>query len=93
MRFFEASARGFFEGYEVSLSKSERRSLVTATERLTLELCARYVTDALEECYFGWDDSSFAGRGEHNAVRAAGQWRFYEAACECRDERARILGL
>lgn len=93
MRFFEASARGFFEGYEVSLSESERRSLVTATERLTLELCARYVTDALEERYFGWDESSFAGRGEHNAVRAAGQWRFYEAACECRDERARILGL
>jgi Ser/Thr protein kinase RdoA (MazF antagonist) len=93
MSFFEASARGFFEAYGVSLSEPERRSLVTATERVTLELCARYVTDALEECYFGWDDSRFAGRGEHNAVRAAGQWRFYEAACECRDERATILGL
>lgn len=93
MLFFEASARGFFEGYGVALSESERRSLVTATERLTLELCARYVTDTLEECYFGWDDSRFAGRGEHNAVRAAGQWCFYEAACECRSERAAILGV
>ena len=93
MPFFEASARGFFEGYGVALSESERRSLVTATERLTLELCARYVTDTLEECYFGWDDSRFAGRGEHNAVRAAGQWCFYEAACECRSERAAILGV
>jgi Ser/Thr protein kinase RdoA (MazF antagonist) len=91
MSYFEASARGFFEGYDVALSEPERRSLVTATERLTLELCARYVTDTLEECYFGWNDSRFAGRGEHNAVRAAGQWRLYEAACECRSERAAIL--
>jgi hypothetical protein len=91
MSYFEASAQGFFEGYGFTLSEPERSSLVTATERLTLELCARYVTDTLEECYFGWDESHFAGRGEHNAVRAAGQWRFYEAACECRSERAAIL--
>ena len=93
MPYFEASARGFFEGYGVSLSDPERRSLVTATERITLELCARYITDALEECFFGWDDSRFAGRGEHNTVRAFGQWYFYQAACECRSERATLLGI
>ena len=93
MPYFEASARGFFEGYGVSLSDPERRSLVTATERITLELCARYITDALEECFFGWDDSRFAGRGEHNTVRAFGQWHFYQAACECRSERASLLGI
>lgn len=91
MSFFEASAQGFFEGHGDSLSESERRSLVTAIERMALELCSRYVTDSLEERYFDWDDSRFAGRGEHNAVRAAGQWRFYEAACECRSERASFL--
>jgi len=93
MSYFEASAHGFFEGYGASLSESERRSLVTAIERIALELCARYVTDTLEECYFGWDDSKFESRGEHNAVRAAGQWRFYEATSECRVERAKILGI
>lgn len=91
MSFFEASLRGFKEGYGDSLSELERRSLVTAVERLTLELCARYVTDTLEECYFGWDESRFPARGEHNAVRASGQWRLFEAACRCRRERARLL--
>ena len=74
------------------MSESERRSLVTATERVTLELCARYVTDTLEECYFDWDESRFAGSGEHNSVRAFGQWRLYEAARECRSECATVLG-
>ena len=91
MGFFAASSKGFSEGYGASLSDAERVSLVTATERMTLELCARYVTDALEECYFGWDESRFATRGEHNALRAFGQWRFFEAACECRAERAELL--
>ena len=92
MPFFEASARGFFEGYGVELSEPERRSFLTATERITLELCARYVTDTLEERYFDWDESRFAGSGEHNSVRAFGQWSLYEAARECRSECATVLG-
>jgi aminoglycoside phosphotransferase (APT) family kinase protein len=92
LSFFEASTRGFMEGIDDSLSERERRSLVTATERITLELCARYVTDTLEECYFGWDDSRYPARGEHNAVRASGQWRLYEAVFECRSECEAILG-
>jgi Ser/Thr protein kinase RdoA (MazF antagonist) len=91
MPIFEASARGFFDGYEESLSDVERRSLVTAPERVTLELCARYVTDTLEESYFGWDDSAFVTSGDHNRVRAFGQWQFFEAACECRQERTLLL--
>lgn len=94
--FFEASVSGFFEGSSsqgdgIFLSESERRSLVTATERVTLELCARYVTDTLEECYFGWDETRFESWGAHNAVRASGQWNFYEAARERRGECAAIL--
>ncbi len=89
--FFEASARGFLRAPGIEVSEAERESLVTAVERLTLELCARYVTDALEESYFGWDAGRFPGRGEHNAVRAAGQWRFFEAARAGRRERESIL--
>jgi hypothetical protein len=91
MSFFEASTRGFLEGYDFALSDIERSSLGTAIERVTLELCSRYVTDALEERYFAWDDSRFAGHGEHNVVRAFGQWRFYEAVRDCRRERESIL--
>jgi Ser/Thr protein kinase RdoA (MazF antagonist) len=91
MDFFEASVRGFREGHADVLSQGECDSLDTAPERLALELCARFVTDALEECYFGWDSARFPGRGEHNARRAFGQWRLYESAAETREERAAIL--
>jgi Ser/Thr protein kinase RdoA (MazF antagonist) len=88
---FEASLHGFREGLGRELSEAERRSLVTAPERLTLELCARYVTDTLEERYFGWEASRFATLGDHNLVRARGQWEAFRAACEARDARERIL--
>ncbi len=88
---FEASLRGFMTGLERELSEAERRSLLTAPERITLEVCARYVTDALEECYFGWDDTRFVTRGDHNLVRAQGQWNGYRAACDARPAREKIL--
>lgn len=88
---FEASLRGFLAGLGRGLSEVERCSLLTAPERVTLELCARYVTDALEESYFGWDESRFATRGDHNLTRARGQWRVFRAASDARDERERIL--
>jgi Ser/Thr protein kinase RdoA (MazF antagonist) len=91
MRIFEASLAGFLEADSGGLSPEERESLVSSPERLTLELCARYVTDALEESYFGWNESAYPGRGEHNAARALGQWRCFEAAGETRAERAALL--
>lgn len=91
LSFYEASARGFFEGYASPLPEADTTSLATAPERISLELCARYATDALEEDYFNWDESSFATSGEHNVVRAVGQWRFYEAIRDCRPDREAIL--
>ena len=91
MSFFEASLGGFLEGYGDVLPEPERDSLVTAPERLALELCARFITDAFEECYFGWDESRFESRGQHNAVRATGQWKLYQATRDCRAEREAIL--
>jgi len=93
MSFFEAASRGFFDGYSSPLSEADLDSLATAPERVCLELCARYATDALEESYFNWDESNFATRGEHNVVRAFGQWAFYEAIRDCRPEREEILRL
>jgi len=69
----------------------ERRSLASAPERVTLELCARYATDALEERYFGWDEDRFPARGEHNRLRASVQWQLFEAARASRKEREQIL--
>ncbi len=71
------------EGYAQGVAETERSgvpgptddewaSIVPCTERIALELSARFAKDALEESYFGWDER-FGGRGEHNLVRARGQ--------------------
>jgi len=88
---FDASLRGFLEGYAQPISGTELDSLVSATERITLELCARFATDMLEESYFAWDRARFETAGEHNARRARAQLELFEVVSNCRGERAAIL--
>jgi Ser/Thr protein kinase RdoA (MazF antagonist) len=90
---FAASCAGFAAGYGAPLDPAERSSLETAPERITLELCARFVTDALEERYFGWDAARFPASGEHNAARAEGQWRLFDAMQATRARRRELLRL
>jgi Ser/Thr protein kinase RdoA (MazF antagonist) len=81
------------EGYRAarSLSDDERRGLLAGPEWISLELAARFATDAVEEKYFGWDRGGFPGRGEHNLVRARGQWSLHLALVASRAQRARLL--
>ena len=88
---FAASCEGFAAGYAAPLDPAELDSLAAAPERITLELCARFATDALEESYFGWDAGRFPTRGEHNAARAKGQWQLYEATGATRARRRELL--
>ena len=91
LEIFAASCEGFATGYGLPLDPAERDSLETGPERITLELCARFAADALVETYWGWDSSRFPARGEHNALRAEGQWRLYEAARATRARRRELL--
>jgi Ser/Thr protein kinase RdoA (MazF antagonist) len=90
---FRASLEGYREGLGRLLSEAERRALLLGVEWVSLELAARFGGDALFESYFGWDPKRFAGRGEHNLVRARGQWSLYHALESTRGERARMLGI
>lgn len=88
---FEASAKGYLENVSFELSRAERRSLAHSVERISLELATRFAVDALQENYFGWDATRFPSAGEHNLLRAMGQWNLYERARACRAERLQIL--
>ena len=88
---FTASLRGFVTGLGSSVASDERASLVDATERISLELATRYATDALEESYFAWDSEHFDSAYAHNIRRARGQLALFEAARECRAERAELI--
>jgi Ser/Thr protein kinase RdoA (MazF antagonist) len=88
---FRASAEGYLEALDFALAPGELESLVDGLERIALELCARFASDALKESYFGWDEARFSAAGEHNLARARGQLSLHRRALETREQRRRIL--
>jgi Ser/Thr protein kinase RdoA (MazF antagonist) len=88
-----ASLRGYVAGLGRALTADERRGLLLGVEWVSLELAARFAADALFESYFGWDATRFPGRGEHNLVRARGQWSLHETLLATRAQRASMLGM
>jgi Ser/Thr protein kinase RdoA (MazF antagonist) len=90
---FRASLAGYREGLGRALTEPERMALLLGLDWVSLELSARFAADALFESYFGWDSEQFTGRGEHNLVRAQGQWSLHQALLASRAERAALLEL
>jgi hypothetical protein len=86
-----ASLEGYREGSPAGQDAETRHALVLGVEWVSLELAARFAADALLESYFGWDARRFPGRGEHNLLRARGQWSLHEAFVATRAEREAML--
>jgi len=91
LEIFAASLSGYLEASTLTLSPEERRALVHGVEWISLELAARFAADALREAYFGWDRARFPAAGEHNLLRAQGQWAMHRAALQSREARAALL--
>jgi Ser/Thr protein kinase RdoA (MazF antagonist) len=91
LQVFAASLDGYRDGLARSLTPDEQRALLLGPEWISLELSARFAADALAETYFGWDSLRFAGRGEHNLVRARGQFSLFAALADSRPGRARLM--
>lgn len=70
---FAAAISGYREFSAPFLAAEELEAIVPATLQIFLELAARFLADALEEDYFGWDASRYNSRGAHNLARARGQ--------------------
>ena len=88
---FEASAEGYLSTLGFELGHEERRSLVEALERLSLELCSRFSADVLAESHWSWDPDRFGSCAEHNWARACGQWSLYQQARETHAARSRFI--
>ncbi len=88
---FEAAMRGYVRSMaNVPITGAEWRSVVPGVERITLELASRFLRDALEERYFGWD-TSFGTAGEHNLARGQAMMRLAESVLGCASEAEGIL--
>lgn len=70
---FAGAMRGYLPVTDSWLSAAERQTIAKGTERICLELAARFLTDALLENYFGFDPVRYPTRGEHNLVRGRNQ--------------------
>lgn len=88
---FEASLAAYADELTFALAPEEREAVVHGVEWITLEQTARFATDALNECYFGWDADAFASAGDHNLARARNQWQLHEQVLACRAERAALV--
>ncbi len=73
LAYFDAALAGYAAVARVFVTPDEIRALVPATLEIHLELAARFLADALDETYFGWDARRYASRGAHNLARARGQ--------------------
>lgn len=90
---FRAAVQGYLADLGRPLSEEERRAILLGPDWVSLELAARFATDALEETYFRWDPARFPGRGEHDLVRARGQHSLHRALVLTRRARAEVLGI
>lgn len=91
---YEAALRGYAEGLrglQNAPTEGELASIVTGTERITLELTSRFAADALRETYFGWNPDLFATRADHNLVRARGQFQLARSFRAQRSEAQALL--
>jgi aminoglycoside phosphotransferase (APT) family kinase protein len=88
---FRASVEGYREGWGTALDDEQRRGLLLGADWVSLELAARFAADALFETYFGWDARRFPARGEHNLLRAEGQWSLHQQLVASRVARAGII--
>lgn len=76
---FGEALRGY-ASTAMPLAPLERDTLALGLPRIAAELAVRFLNDALEERYFGWNASKYATRGEHNLSRAKGQLTLAEDA-------------
>jgi Ser/Thr protein kinase RdoA (MazF antagonist) len=93
LELFEAALLGYRTAAERLVTRAEWEQLLPGVERICLELCSRFLADALEESYFGWDPARYPARGEHNLARAQAMWELYRDVRDKRGPLERRLGL
>lgn len=87
---FTAAVEGYAEGGGRP-SAAEAAALVDGLFAICVELSARFCADALNESYFGWDERRFPARGEHNLLRARGQWGLARSVARRRHELDAVM--
>lgn len=71
--FYAAAVEGYATAARGLLAREEWNAIADGTLTITVELAARFCTDALRERYFRWDERRFASASAHNQARTRAQ--------------------
>lgn len=91
LSYFESSMRGYCKSVQGLFERDEILSIIAGVETIALELTVRFLADALNESYFGWDSEQYPSASAHNLDRAKGQWAFAKSVGEQRAQAREIL--
>ncbi len=73
--YYTPALEGILES--IDLTEQEQHLIPQAVKMITLELAARFATDIVNDNYFGWDDTRYTSRRDHNIARAIGMIALY----------------
>ena len=86
LELFEAAVTGYQSAAPGLPTRGVWSTLIPGLKLICLELSARFLADALYENYFGWDETRYSTRGEHNLARGISMWELYlNVAAQARD--------
>lgn len=91
LEIFEAMIKGYFEKGRKFLTREERGSIVDGVLLITIELAMRFLEDAMEGEYFGWDNERFEARWEHNLERVKAQFKLFNDLKAKKEEAEEIV--
>lgn len=80
----DAALAGYASARPDWLEPAESEMLIDGLERICLELAARFLADAINERYFGWDREHYAHAGDHNLARGQAMASLYVDVCRKR---------
>jgi len=78
---YDTALRSYFVNAKF-LTKEEKESIPYGVKLLTLELAARFVTDAFNESYFKLDSSKYKNLFDQNKKKAENQFSFFKEFSE-----------
>ncbi len=88
---FQAGWRGYKEGTGDLLTQQEIELVPRAVGAIILLLACRFLTDYFEDSYFGWDESRYDSRKEHNLARCRGQLAEFRSFLKVKDQMQKSL--
>ncbi len=91
MDLLEAALAGYRECSTELITQQEWDALIPGLARICLELSARFLADALNEDYFGWDSMAYPAQGEHSLARGTAMWTLYLDVMEKRTAAGRLI--